>query len=313
MMQSKQKGFTLLELLVVITLLAVLSVGALIAYEGIGDNAQATAAANNTAGVDRAIRNFRAVSLTYPNQWDSLSNATTGAAYDSTQVAALTQNAFGDWAIPAASGVGTVRQGIVDAFAKVGIDTIQEVNAVATGVAPNLQHNEGANPAGALQTLIANATHLSILPATEVATGGLPGVAGTACNAGGVTISAPYTLAATNVANDNAFGLKLNAINDSIQADECQLVIALGFGHDAAHTTTDSPAAIVTAASYSSKAINPANNYGRYVALFHLGSDGNGDQNIDATEIHPKAHLLAVVDTEGNSIDVNIAKATATN
>ena len=54
--KKHQQGFTLLELLVVITLLAVLSVGALVAYEGVGDNAQATAAASNTASVDKVMR-----------------------------------------------------------------------------------------------------------------------------------------------------------------------------------------------------------------------------------------------------------------
>ncbi len=52
MLQNNQKGFTLLELLVVITLLATLSVGALVAYEGIGENASNVAAANNIKVAD---------------------------------------------------------------------------------------------------------------------------------------------------------------------------------------------------------------------------------------------------------------------
>ena len=44
-LQAKQKGFTLLELLVVITLLATLAVGAMVAYEGIGENAKDVASA----------------------------------------------------------------------------------------------------------------------------------------------------------------------------------------------------------------------------------------------------------------------------
>lgn len=305
-MMQKQQGFTLLELLVVITLLAVLSVGALVAYEGIGDNAQATAAANNTGTVDSVIRTYKAVSLNYPDQWDNLSNAAAASPYDATQVAAATQTAFGDWAIPAASGAGTVRTKLIDAFNAVGINAIQQVTTAAAGVAPNLQHNEGSNPTGAAEVLLSNAAlqHISILPFGNDATN-LPVPA---CKAGGVAINQNY--AGDNTTN---FAAKANSINDSLQTDECQLVIALGFGHDAAHSTAGSPAAIVTAASYSSKNVNPANNYARYVALFHMGTDGDGDGDIVATEMHNKPHLLAIVDTEGNSIDANLAKATAAN
>jgi prepilin-type N-terminal cleavage/methylation domain-containing protein len=318
MHKSKQQGFTLLELLVVITLLAVLSVGALVAYEGIGDNAQATAAANNTAGVDRAIRNFRAVSLTYPNQWDNLSASATAAPFSTTQVATVTKNTFGDWAVGAADVSAT--NAVVSAFGAVGITAIQQIAAdlTVTGVAPNLQHNEGANPGAAEDKLNSAAfTHVSIVPSVEK--GGLAGIAGTACTAGGQSISAQYSrfaadgLTPVNVALDNALASKLNAMHDSLEDDECQLVVALGFGHDAAHSTASSKAAIVTAASYSSTLINPATNYARYIALFHLGTDGDADHNIAGTEVFAKARLLGIVDTEGNPIDANIAKATAVN
>ncbi|MDO9283105.1 MAG: type II secretion system protein, partial [Methylotenera sp.] len=97
MLQSKQKGFTLLELLVVITLLAVLSVGALVAYEGVGETAEATAAANNTVTSDRAIRNYRAVTGAYPEQWDNLSEEDTGEAFDGlTEVQAAAEEDAGN-------------------------------------------------------------------------------------------------------------------------------------------------------------------------------------------------------------------------
>ena len=308
MLKSKQQGFTLLELLVVITLLAVLSVGALIAYEGIGDNAQATAAASNTSGVDRALRNYRAVSLEYPDQWDNLSASATAAPYSTTQVADVTKSAFGDWTIPAASGVGTIRNAVVAAFDAVGIQTVQQMaaNATTAGVAPNLQHSEGANAPNASDVDLIDAAfaHISIVPAGNATLG--------VCKAGAANIDTNYA-GDTSAAVD--FSAKLNAIHDSLEADECQLVVALGFGHDAAHSTAASPAAIVTAASYSSKNINPATNYARYVALFHLGTDGGvtPDNDIVSTEIFPKARLLGIVDTEGNPIDANIAKATAVN
>jgi prepilin-type N-terminal cleavage/methylation domain-containing protein len=302
MIQSKQKGFTLLELLVVITLLAVLSVGALVAYEGIGDNAQATAAANNTAGVDRAVRNYKGVTQNYPDQWDNLSNAT-GVAYSATQMTTITRDTFGNFAIPALSGTGTIRTSLVDAFAKVGIAAIQQANTVDTTVQPNLQHNEGANAGAAEYKLnTANFTNVSILPTDT----------GTGCKAGGVNINATYAATTSGV----ALSKRANKIHDSLENDECQFVVALGFGHDAAHSTASSTAAITTAATFVSKNVNPANNYARFIALFHVGTDNldnatDGDILPAEGEIFAKPRLIAIVDTEGNPIDVNLAAASA--
>src|SRR5690606_5384343 len=71
-LQAKQKGFTLLELLVVITLLAILATGALVAYDGVGENAQAARAASTAATLDQGVRAFRAVTYAYQDQWDHL-------------------------------------------------------------------------------------------------------------------------------------------------------------------------------------------------------------------------------------------------
>ena len=309
---KRQKGFTLLELLVVITLLAVLAVGALVAYEGVGDQAGATAAANNTATVDSALRNYKAVTKTYPNQWDNLSASDTGVALAS--LATPTKSVFGDWAIGAATAAD--RTAVVNAFNSVASNTLMQLqqltaaaatSAVGSNIAPNLQHNEGANP-NATQDNVSAVTHVSIVP--TVAVGGTPAApTSTACTAGTQSISTLYSGAA---ADFNA-ARRLNKINDSLQSDECQLVVALGFGHDAAHSTTDASVAIAQAPTHSSKAINPAKNYARYIALFHMGTDGDANNNITGAEIKATPHLIAVVDPEGNPIDVNLMAANANN
>ncbi len=294
-----QQGFTLLELLVVITLLAVLSLGALVAYDGIGSNAAATAATSNASAADRAIRTYRAVALNYPTQWDNLSAAATAAPFSTTMVAAETQAAFGDFNIGAANA--SVSAAIFASLESVGIDEIQQLaaNATATGVAPNLQHNEGANPS-AQEVDIDAVTHISILPAGS-STGG-------ACTAGGQAIGANY--AGTTAANAN----RLNVISDSLTSDTCHLVLALGFGHDAAHSTADSAAAVAAAPAYSSAKINPATSYNRFVALFHLGSGANSAAtDITDADIHAKPHFIGVLDTEGRTIDENLASGTAAN
>ncbi len=301
-LQAKQKGFTLLELLVVITLLAVLSVGALVAYEGIGENAQATASANNTAGADRAIRNYRAVTQNYPDQWDMLST-TVGATPDF--MAATTQAAFANLPLAVSAAPGDFRNLFDTRLVAIGITELQ-ARVVATStpnVDPNLQHNEGALGAAAatdvIEDGIENFTNFSILPTFGTAACQLNGAAmgGTKLNGDAFTV---------------ADGRRQNVINDYLGSDECHLVLALGFGHDAAHSTNNSTVAISTAPTYVSKTINPAKNYARYVALFHMGGDGENDGvedgDITANELFAKPRLLAVVDTEGKVIDESIAK-----
>ncbi|MDO9394891.1 MAG: prepilin-type N-terminal cleavage/methylation domain-containing protein [Methylotenera sp.] len=285
---KKEQGFTLLELLVVITLLAILSVGALVAYDGVGDNAQATAAANNTAGADRSIRTYRAIELKYPSQWDNL------VAKDGTTpvfLAANTTAAFGKVTLPA----GAFTTAVASRLEAVGITDIQtRLAAPKTGVIdPNLQHNEGAVGADVVEEAVTALTNISVMPAFTTA----------ACTVGGAAISRLDGAALS--AADSA---RLNIINDSLEGDECHFVVAVGFGHDAAHSTAASSVAVSTAPTYVSKDINPAKNYARYVALFHMGTEDATAGDVTLADLKAKPTLIAVVDTEGKVIDESIAK-----
>ncbi len=72
--RQSRDGFTLLELLVVIAILAMIAGGMLVAYDGLEDSASAGHDAFNAAGIDRAIRTFRAMNRNYATGLDSLHN-----------------------------------------------------------------------------------------------------------------------------------------------------------------------------------------------------------------------------------------------
>jgi prepilin-type N-terminal cleavage/methylation domain-containing protein len=298
-LQAKQGGFTLLELLVVITLLATLAVGALVAYENIGDNAEAVAAANAAATIDSAIRTYRAVESAYPNQWDSLvlNNDASGAVVSF--VAAPTRSFIGTWAVSDASTAG-IASDIAEALEAVGIEEIQYINSASTGTAGdpavvNLAHNE-SNYAAAQEVELEDGlpTHFSVVP-------------NGACNAGSANY--PDTTLATGATpiSDNSIQ---NAISDILEGDDCHAVIALGFGSDSASSTSFSNVAISQSPQYvrstndDATEINPQVDYARFIGLFHVAeSEDNGATWV----VNDRARLLAIVAPDGKKIDELVA------
>lgn len=344
-LQAKQKGFTLLELLVVITLLAILATGALVAYDGAGDKAQSSKAANTIAVLDQGVRAYRAVSQAYPNQWDNLADpvADDTPAGGSDYIPEGLQDILGsvnlydvfEDGFNITTGVSDVKDAIEDYFEdNFGMDEIQHVfggsNGVPAGVEPNRAHNEGTNPPdtsgnGAIETeysdFAASGALVSGTPAfisilasdafdNEAATPTLIG-----CNVAGVDLTATFT-SGTGVAG--ADPLVINSINDALSTERCNLVLALGFGGDAAQSTVDSAAGVIQAPTYSSANVNPAENYSRYVGLFLLATGEKVDDagsaaaaaQLTEDDFLTRPRLLGFIDTEGNTIDANIAAAT---
>jgi prepilin-type N-terminal cleavage/methylation domain-containing protein len=310
-----QKGFTLLELLIVVTIIAILSVGAILAYEGLTDQAQSATAANNTASADQAIRNYVGVTGNYPNQWDLLVAADGATGADLAFVADETYQVLAK--LPTGAMSATLTDQIVASFEEVGIDELQArtVATAAPGVEPNLQHSEGATAADGNTIEV------------EMDDVGLPGNlvviptanSGALCTVGGVSPAEirlndadgdPIT---SNVDDPDVAQAYMTTVNDNIGEDECHFVVALGFGHDAAHSTVNSNVAIAAAPAFVSNNIKPADNYARYIALFDMGVDANGNGDIEAGEIRPKPKMIGLIDPEGRVIDQNVAAANDAN
>jgi prepilin-type N-terminal cleavage/methylation domain-containing protein len=315
-LQAKQKGFTLLELLIVITLIAVLATAALTAYNGIGETASDTAAANNLLDAQSSLNNYRAIEDGFPEQWDNLANAS-GTDTDgmATLRAPETNAFFGQWVATDTGTVGSVWEAVGDSLNAVEIGELQALTNGATfdvGYVPNLALNESyplSNQPGTELEIWASDASGALYGGASVTTAAVSivpsstgGVAGD-CTAGTVSITDSFD---GTTANGNQ---RLNLINDSMDDDACVLVLAVGFGKDVPGSTSGDKVEISQVPTLGTNNVNPATHYARAVALFQVGADDNEDGNITADEIFRKARLIGIVDPEGRQRDEVIAAA----
>jgi prepilin-type N-terminal cleavage/methylation domain-containing protein len=292
-LQAKEKGFTLLELLVVITLIAILATGALVAYENVGESAESAQAANTIGTLDRAIRTYRAVENVYPNQWDNLLDAN-GA--EMTFAASAMKTYLGTWDVAASAGLAGILNPI---FLQSGLTEIQELSAGATvddGQTPNRMHNESTGNAAEVEIedgLFMDS--VAVVP-SEI------------CNTDATGNYPVNTFDGTTVVSNNL----QNSYGDALEGDDCHAVIALGFGGDAAASTTFSNVAIAQSPSYSattgvpSTAVAQDEHYSRYIGLFHAGA---WDEDDNEWEWNDTLRLIAIVSTDGKNIDQLVAEA----
>jgi prepilin-type N-terminal cleavage/methylation domain-containing protein len=344
-LQAKQGGFTLLELLVVITLLATLATAALVAYDNIGENAADASAATALTTLEGTLRNYRFIEGEYPEQFDSLANADAGTTA-TTGVRKLladeTESFFGQLVIPGTNADSTttaapldaVTHAIADALREAGLEELQAVvdgTDWNTGFVPNLAMNESYSEYNA--TTVSNGDEGSELSFPELDANGairyddaVIGAGSTALsivptgwdNAG--TASTCQVYAANDLSTtfsgasitDNS---RLNVISDGLDSDECTLVVAVGVGKEVPGATLGKSVEIAQVPAVGTTNINPKENYARAIALFQVGADGadgtTPDGTIAAAEIFAEARLVALVDPEGRTIEQVAAAATA--
>lgn len=336
-LQAKQKGFTLLELLVVITLLATLSTAALVAYDGAGENARDAAAATAVNTLEGSLRNYRSIVGEYPEQFDNLTNAD-GVLDDggspALPVGAMqlmseeTRDFFGQLTIAQAETINTsastTAAAIFESLREAGLEELQSVTSDTdwnAGYVPNLAMNESYGEyTAATVTAGDQGSELEFTDTGDVEFSETAiGTAGTALSivpSGGtgtcqVGFATPVSITANfdgDPVTDNAV---LNLISDGLDSDGCDLVVALGIGKEVPGATLGQPVEIAQVPTVGTNNINPRDNYARAVALFQVGNDADENGTITADEILDTARLIAVVGPEGRTIDQLSADATA--
>lgn len=299
-LKKNQDGFTLLELIVVIAILAIIAGGLLVSYDGLEAKAAKGQATFDLAAVDKGIRSFKVVGGSYPNELDAMLTDNAGTVACSGTSCTLGAGQFytglhnnlqgTDGSLSTADGklgLYTLTAADVTALNNAGITQVRYIaNATNTvGNIPNRDFDDAPRGKGVLTALAAG----SVVPVVE--SEGLG--ADTTC-------SGPIFTSACNRLND------ITGLNPAQQ----HIVVALGVGNNSSIVSDVSGTANAGFAEAPFYTDVAKNQYGRYIALFHLASDTNDNGTIESGERFTTARFVGVLDPKGDWLDEEYAEFT---
>ncbi len=284
----RDRGFTLLELLIVIAIIAAIAGVAVAAYEGLDQQAEKGQATFNIAAVDRAIRTFKVANNgAYPDDYDALvTNGGPPAFY--------------------AGMSPKVTSGSPPASPKLQLHTLQarEVAALANAGIRNLRF---------IDTAGGQPNAVGTIPNRDF---DLPGR--------GKGISTPIA-AGTTVCRINPARLRDIAGYPLASATSADVVLVFGVGNNCTLVRNEGSGLATFSGGLSEAPIYASagkNQYSRFLALYVVTRDFNGDGTIadadgdgiieqEGDEGSPVvAQFVAVLDTFGDWYDEEYAEYT---
>lgn len=290
----RQSGFTLLELVIVIAILAVIGGAALVAYDGLDKKAAKSQATFNLAAIDKGVRMSKVITGNYPDDLDLIVDSDATLA-DPTGVGAVSADAEGFFSRVPRSIEGpdnneTTGDGLFSfyplsaematAFDEVGMNSVRGITAANDTVDISLANR---------------------------AFDGIPTGVGAE-----VPIAATLVVPIVKTLNHGAADSNDLAAITGLPADTTHIVVVLGLGNNSSIVSDDitvNSANFSEAPFYSDLA---STEYGRFYLLFHVASDTDADDLIQAGEVFTEARFVGVLDAEGNYLDQEFADANGT-
>lgn len=303
----KQAGFTLLELLVVVAILAIIGGGLIVAYDDLDDSTSEGVAAHTLGGLDSAVRNYEVMENQLPNHLDSLVAATypgAAAAEDGTtalagaqKVAIIAPNflqASNPKAIlstiTAAQRTALIAAGIthlryVDVLANDPTNPVPDSGATVTIQAPDANGNTGISVNSILNVDIPSRVFESARPGNGTRGRGF---------AKRIAVGDPVLV--WN-ANRNVSGTPGGYDNTKIGAGPDDVVLVFGLGGDATNVGSSAGRAQIPNAPVYGK-VRPFE-YGRYLLAVNVGP---------VATPFARARLQVVMNTHGDFSDEMISE-----
>lgn len=299
--QRAQEGFTLLELLIVVAVLAIIGGGILVAYDELDDKVSEGVSAHTIAGLDSAVRNYTATAHSAPNDLDALM----AADYSTDPAAALTNGEkvaiLPDKLLGSKTLLYTLTAPQVAALKAAGITSLRYVDIKGndlTSPDPNdpaatpvtldaLDPNGDAGVVGALLKIdIPSRIHEPPRP-------------GTGMNRGRGFSKPLYVgdpVLRWNPTRDSG-STDGGYDNIKIGANPNDVILVFGLGNDATCVGASEGRVQITSAPVYGK-VKPER-YGRYLLLYNIGPEGDE---------FAKARLQVVMNSHGDFIDEMIAE-----
>ena len=283
--KAKDLGFTLLELMIVISILAVVGGATLFTYERLDENMAKGRSTFDLAAIDRGVRLFKAVTGDYPQDLDLLTLSDTDVG-DVTGITASTATTGGFFSqlpreLEGLDGNPATSDGhlhyfkatasIVTALAEVGIDRVRGISSANdTGEVsiPNLSYNDSPTGIGAELVIVPDLV-LSIVKSKNLG------------------------------AADSGLLQGITGLDPSVT----HLVVALGFGNNSSMVSHSGGVNSATFSHAPSDSDVESADYGRFLLLFHLGSDIDRSDTIEDAEIFSSALFVGAVDATGDWLE----------
>jgi prepilin-type N-terminal cleavage/methylation domain-containing protein len=241
MIKRRQRAFTLLELLVVVAILAIIGGGLLVAYEGLEEDASEGQDSFNIGGVNRAVRTFRVLNSTFPDELDSL---LAGDASAAVFTGALLDRLDDDLA-GRLLATATLSAGELAALNAIGITTVRDIDTDAGGTNPYDNDNDFTDDSVTVPN--------RIFDDQQAAPSGFYGVA--------------RTLAAADEVATVSVGSTLGTLLGLVAGDE---VVAIGLGNNTSMANAAYNGALGEV-PYSRVGVGE---YGRYILLLQVSDAG---------------------------------------
>ena len=293
-----QRGFTLLELLVVVAILAAIAGTATIALQDTDARAAAAAHVAMMDELNKGIRTFRVLQgNVLPNNWDSLQAVTTAGDLST---AALLPETDGDILGLADLGGATIT-GLGERLNEIGITSMQFINASTGATVPDGVAATGCEVANLQDTISdrGNAVVAGNIFLTPAANGcgqaiAIPDDGTTAIpiavwfggNERVLGVGAPEPEEATG-----------GGIDVTASAENAKILMAVGAGPSSNLFDASELGGLTSVPVYRHVA---SNQYNRFIVLFHVANIGN-DGTSNTLDIVDQVALAAIVDGAGDT------------